>query len=592
MEKGGRSLDPGGSSSSAEGHGVHGVAGAPHAEKGFRLSREAPSPKVPLNQVRYGKAPPILAPLKTRSQAFPRRSSPLRSDEGVPPSQPPLIPGSSSPMNPTFASWAHIFRAANPSSASSPALSKQASATLSKIHEVTSDEVTVDPELLEYSRNKWRRSLLGKFLGRPPPTHIILRDAKAQWDLAGDLSVLEMAGGFFCFRFSDDFSDDYLRVLADGPWSLGGRVISLMPWREDFHPLTEKIVSAPVWLRFEALPQEYWHEQILESLANCFGKFLKIDEFTLRNEKARFARVCVEVDLSKPLKVGARIGPPGRLFFQSVAYENLPVFCYNCGHIGHHVSSCPLMVKDVDSSGIPIPASVPSSATDEMPSVNPPVEVALPDSAETPAGHGPWLRVERRRGNAPGSRLGRRSVAGFSRSPSAAGRREESFSRPVQGEAVGNNDINAQMSSAIRIPRGSFSYGRRPLPGSDNREGRSKNAGPRDLRSAAASAAAGKEYNHSLSNPEVSREEPKAGSSLFRPKSTPFGSSAPTPILGPSEDPNLALVVVEELNKVYGLPSMDIDGYGENASGKGKRGRSPSAKFRRVSDESDPFFLE
>lgn len=120
-----------------------------------------------------------------------------------------------------------------------------------------------------------------------------------------------MAGGFFCFHFENDWHEKLLRILADSPWSLGDKVVSLMPWKEDFHPHSEKISTALVWLRFEALPQEYWHEQILQSLTNCFGKFLKIDEFTLKKQKARFARICADVYLSKPLKAGAKIGDSG-----------------------------------------------------------------------------------------------------------------------------------------------------------------------------------------------------------------------------------------------------------------------------------------
>lgn len=68
--------------------------------------------------------------------------------------------------------------------------------------------------------------------------------------------------------------------------------------------LYEDVTCAPVWLRFEALPHEYWQEDILLDLAKCFGTPLLIDKFTLNMEKGKFARVCVELDLTKPLKSG------------------------------------------------------------------------------------------------------------------------------------------------------------------------------------------------------------------------------------------------------------------------------------------------
>lgn len=528
-------------------------------------------------------SPPVFA-LKTRSQPGTLRSPLIASSEGDRVDPASMASGSLSPGSsdfPPFASWAQLFRAANPPPASTSAASLKASAMLSKIHEATSDEVVIDPVLLESSREKWRSCLLGKFLGRPPPTHIILRDAKAQWDLSCSLSILEMAGGFFCFRFQDDYHEDFLRVLADGPWSLGGRVISLMPWREDFHPLTEKISTAPVWLRFEALPQEYWHTPILESLANCFGKFLKIDDFTLRNEKARFARVCVEVDLSKPLKAGARIGPAGGLFFQSVAYENLPVFCYSCGHLGHNVSSCPSKPKPSVSSSVNTPGSDPPSAPDPpiVHSVNASSEGAVnssPQLSDDSAGLGPWLRVERRRGRALANRPGRRSPAGHSRSPSDPGRSFKPASGVLPNQADARFEGRGKPLHSGKPPRGSSTFGRGGFAGAEGHLDRSFSffqgrSAPHPAASASGSVPAGRRgFGHVFS---------ASASGNFS-----FGSSAPKPTLDSSEDLNLALVVVDELKKVHGTPIMDIDGSPVFPPGKGKRGRSRSAKSRKVSE--------
>lgn len=72
-----------------------------------------------------------------------------------------------------------------------------------------------------------------------------------------------------------------------------------------------------------------WEEHIITKIAATFGKVLKIYEVTSARIKGRFARVCVEVDLTKPLKPGVRIGTPMDSFFQTIAYGNLPSLCFS-----------------------------------------------------------------------------------------------------------------------------------------------------------------------------------------------------------------------------------------------------------------------
>ncbi|XP_023633443.1 uncharacterized protein LOC111829041 [Capsella rubella] len=61
-------------------------------------------------------------------------------------------------------------------------------------------------------------------------------------------------------------------------------------------------------------------------------------------ERARFARICVEVDLKKPLK-GTIMMNCERYF---VSYEGLSSVCSGCGVYGHLVHSCPRRVQEND----------------------------------------------------------------------------------------------------------------------------------------------------------------------------------------------------------------------------------------------------
>lgn len=80
-----------------------------------------------------------------------------------------------------------------------------------------------------------------------------------------------------------------------------------------------------------------YHQSILIGIAKGLGAPLKVDPTTINFERARFARICVEVDLRKPLK-GTIIINGVRYF---VAYEGLNNICPRCGVYGHGVQSCP-----------------------------------------------------------------------------------------------------------------------------------------------------------------------------------------------------------------------------------------------------------
>lgn len=68
----------------------------------------------------------------------------------------------------------------------------------------------------------------------------------------------------------------------------------------------------------------------------------KIDLRTIKIEQMIYARVLVEVDLSKPFS--ERVLVTRKMhnveFFVDVMYERLPTFCLGCNMIKHDVNNC------------------------------------------------------------------------------------------------------------------------------------------------------------------------------------------------------------------------------------------------------------
>ena len=63
--------------------------------------------------------------------------------------------------------------------------------------------------------------------------------------------------------------------------------------------------------------------KLLGKLSNV----LRIDTFTASETRGRFARICVQVDVEKPLATAIMIG---RLE-QQICYEGIHKMCFGCG---------------------------------------------------------------------------------------------------------------------------------------------------------------------------------------------------------------------------------------------------------------------
>ena len=72
-------------------------------------------------------------------------------------------------------------------------------------------------------------------------------------------------------------------------------------------------------------------------IRKSIGTILKIDTHTASETCGRFARLCVQIDVTKSLVTGIFIGK----FEQSVSYERIHRLCFNCGRVGHQRENCP-----------------------------------------------------------------------------------------------------------------------------------------------------------------------------------------------------------------------------------------------------------
>lgn len=95
-----------------------------------------------------------------------------------------------------------------------------------------------------------------------------------------------------------------------------------------------------VWLQLYNLSIELWDGYSLETLTGPIGKLLKVNEITITLAKAKYARVCLEINLAQPLKRGFWIEDGETMIFVMILYKCLPTFCLHYSFIGHGANNC------------------------------------------------------------------------------------------------------------------------------------------------------------------------------------------------------------------------------------------------------------
>ncbi|XP_040375439.1 uncharacterized protein LOC112202328 isoform X2 [Rosa chinensis] len=176
-----------------------------------------------------------------------------------------------------------------------------------------------------------RSAVIVKLMGKPNSTNALdfmLRGLRRKWQLKGGWHLIDLPNDYFIVKFNLD--EDMNQVLYGGPWILVGQTLVVQKWRPEFDPAEEKISRMALW----------------------------IDQVTLGQARGKFARVYIEIDLSKPLRLFVEV--EGVVY--GVVYEGISMICFECGCYGHVKDKCPhIHTKNVTYSNASVNANHTSS---------------------------------------------------------------------------------------------------------------------------------------------------------------------------------------------------------------------------------------
>ncbi|KAL0928744.1 hypothetical protein M5K25_000663 [Dendrobium thyrsiflorum] len=138
--------------------------------------------------------------------------------------------------------------------------------------------------------------------------------------------------------------------------------------------------------RMPHLPLQCWDEDNVALIASMIGVPLMLDGNMFLWGRREFARVCVRLELDKPLPLGVWVDGIAGRFFQKVEYEKISTFCYNCGMVGHDKSEC-TNGRAVEPSQVEVIGNLVAT-----------------DRSDHEKSYGPWILVKHKKGS---TRFGR-----------------------------------------------------------------------------------------------------------------------------------------------------------------------------------------
>ena len=179
----------------------------------------------------------------------------------------------------------------------------------------------------------WKDSLVVKILGLFMGFTAMREKLRNIWKLSANFDIMDVGNGYFMVKFDNQV--DREKVIKEGPWMINDHYLAVKKGSPDFNPQDACFGRTMVWVRFPCLNLMYYDEQIIKRVAWGIGKPVKVDMTTQSVARGRYTRVCVEIDLHKPIATEIWLND----HWNVLEYESLHLICASCGcyrHVARH----------------------------------------------------------------------------------------------------------------------------------------------------------------------------------------------------------------------------------------------------------------
>jgi hypothetical protein len=133
---------------------------------------------------------------------------------------------------------------------------------------------------------------------------------------------------------------DIQRAIKGNPWTIRNSWFMLQQWDREKDPKELDFDKVPILIQLWGLPLHCKTVAMGKHLASQLGL---VEDAALYDfpDKARIVKIRVQIDTNQPIRPGIFIGnTKDGIKWVDFRYENLPMFCFMCGHIGHNENNC------------------------------------------------------------------------------------------------------------------------------------------------------------------------------------------------------------------------------------------------------------
>ncbi|XP_074336841.1 uncharacterized protein LOC141674013 [Apium graveolens] len=114
-------------------------------------------------------------------------------------------------------------------------------------------------------------------------------------------------------------------------------------------PRTVPLEEVDIWVQVYDIPPRFMSENILQSVGDYIGKFVKSDPSNFDGLWKAYVRVRVTINVLKPIKRRMKIKKEGGSWsWINFKYERLSTFCFVCGILGHTERECSVVYANPD----------------------------------------------------------------------------------------------------------------------------------------------------------------------------------------------------------------------------------------------------
>ncbi|XP_075658909.1 uncharacterized protein LOC142628753 [Castanea sativa] len=189
----------------------------------------------------------------------------------------------------------------------------------------------------------WEKAIIVKIFGRSLGYSFLAERLRSMWKPDGRMDCVNVGHDFFLIKF--ELQSDLDEVINGGPWFVGQQFLSICQWEPKFKASLASCLFVVVWVRLPELPIEFYELTILKKIGKTIGPILRIDSHTLNGGRGRFVRICIQIDVNKPLIRFIKIGR----MIQPTQYKGLNSLCFAYGCLGHRKDQCPNVIKKLKS---------------------------------------------------------------------------------------------------------------------------------------------------------------------------------------------------------------------------------------------------